>query len=409
MQTPSADDGRTAYERETAHFREVLARGRSANQLVLFDLLVERSRDQRSPKELEIALAMFGNEATRDGSPESGVRVYVHRLRKRIDEHYRNQPGPRLTIPKGEYRIVLEDSPVATLVTPFARLQRLWRGNPALVFGLLILAGGALALATWNLLSSSGITTAGAAHRQAILGRENQPFQPLIVVGDSLMLAETRDQRSIKRLRLDPAIRNRDDFGRYLKAHPDAFYRLYDFNLNFAPVRAVEAAWSVQTALYPLDAPTAAPGHLVPLAKLPPEELDTKDIVYVGRLAQLGTLQSRVFAGSRFRLAAYNRLEDRTSGTRFEGQVYQDPQGPAGKDYGYFSIRESPQGRLMVVVAGLGDQGTASIAALLGSAQELTQLRRAIGARRDFEALFEVSGAPDQGAGQRRLVAFARL
>lgn len=406
METPSSDDSRAAFERETARFREVLARGRSANQLILFDLLVDRSRDQRSPKELEIALAMFGDGATRDSSPESGVRVYVHRLRKRIDEHYRDASGPRLVIPKGEYRIVLEEGPTddGTGQQPWA--VRLFKANPSLVIGLITIACGAIALAGWNLFSTSGVTAASLARSAAIGGRENQPFQPIIVVGDSMMLAETRDQRSIHRLLMDPAIRTRDDLGRYLKAHPDAFYRLYDFNLNFAPLRTVQAAWIVQETLYPVDSAGNDPGKMVSLARVTADQIDANDIVYVGRLSQLGVLADRVFGNSRFRLAGFDSLQDARTGARFSSKVYPDPQRPAGRDYGYFSIRENPQGKLMVIVAGLGDRGTASIAALLGSTPELAQVRRAIGVKRNFEALFEVSGP--EGA-ERRLLAFARF
>ena len=403
---PSPED-RAAFERETARFREVLARGRSANQLVLFDLLVDRSRDQRSPKELEIALAMFGNEATRDASPESGVRVYVHRLRKRIDEHYRSASGPRLTIPKGEYRIVLEHSEESAPAGFAARTLRAAHANPALALGLLTIACGALALAGWNLFSSAGINGSAAARRQALVGRPNQTFQPLIVVGDSLALAETRDQRSINRLIMDPAIRTRDEFGSYLKAHPETFYRLYDFNLNFAPIRTVEAAWQVQDALYPVDTALEEAGRMVPLAKLTTDQSNGSDIVYVGRLSQLGTLAPRVFAGSRFRLLAWNRIEDTASGTQYQSAVYQDPQLPTGKDYGYFAIREGGPGKLLVTLSGLGDRGAASVAELLDSAQDLAQLRRTVGTRRNFEALFEITGEPGSPSARRLIAAGA--
>ena len=110
MTAQPPDDSEAIFEAETARFREILAKGRSATQLALFDLLVERSRDPRSPKEIEVALALFGSVATHDAGSDSGVRVYVHRLRKRIDEYYLARTGPRLVIPKGEYRIALERS-----------------------------------------------------------------------------------------------------------------------------------------------------------------------------------------------------------------------------------------------------------------------------------------------------------
>ena len=85
---PSPPAAPPDFRSETARFRKELAKGRSSNQLALFDFLVERSLDERSPKEVEIALEFFGSDATRDSSADSGVRVYVHRLRKRIDHFY---------------------------------------------------------------------------------------------------------------------------------------------------------------------------------------------------------------------------------------------------------------------------------------------------------------------------------
>lgn len=400
------DDIPSPYEAETARFREILAKGRSANQLALFDLLVERSRDQRSPKEIEIAIALFGNDATLESSSDSGVRVYVHRLRKRIDDHYRGETRARLVIPKGEYRIILaQDAPTS----PAPGVPRWWmtfaRINPALGVGLLLIACAAIAFLSWSLWSPQAMPASDkAGNRQALLGASAEPFNPLIVVGDSRLLVETKDQRSIHRMILNPAIRTRDDFGSYLKAHPETFYQLYDFDLNFAPFSAVEAAWVVQGKLYPPDGDRAETGQIIPVSSLRAELLESNDIIFVGRLSQLGPLKSQVFSQSRFQFPAFDRLIDTARGTVFQGQVYTADQSTTHTDYGYLSVRTSATGRRLVILGGLGDAATTAVVGLLTKPAELAELRRKVRGARHFEAIFEVeirSGAPVR----RRLIA----
>ncbi|MEJ2408971.1 MAG: hypothetical protein P8Y58_09395 [Novosphingobium sp.] len=394
------------FEAETAQFREILAKGRSANQLALFDLLVERSNDERSPKEIEIAIALFGNVEALEAGSNSGVRVYVHRLRKRIDEYYRGKIGPRLAIPKGEYRIVFEDvDRPAAPPTRLSRIYRLLTINPALSAGLLLFACAALAFAGWNFRlapQQRAIGLVGA--ERVLLGASAKPFNPLIVVGDSMLLAETRDQHSIQRMILKPAIRTRNDFGAYLKSHPEAFYRLYDFNLHFAPIASIQAAWTVQSEIARSHEQGRDSPAIIPASAISQDQIGFHDIIFAGRLSQLGVLQADVFAQSRFKLIAYNRLLDTAKNTLLKGQVYTERKSAAQIDYGYLAVRNSSEGHRLIVVAGLGDIGTASMAALFSEPKDIALARRQAGGARHFEALFAVqsrNGAP----ASRRLVA----
>lgn len=407
MSAVSPGESQDRFEAETARFRQVLARGRSANQLGLYDLLVERSRDQRSPKEVEIALALFGANATLDASSDSGVRVYVHRLRKRIDEHYADKIGLRLSIPKGEYRIVLGEVAEAPLrVTPLAAIIRRISANPALSLGLSLIVIAGLSFASWQLWSTrTPQLSAAARERQALFETGAALSNPIIAVGDSLLLAETEDQRSVQRMILNPAIRTRDDFGGYMKAHPEVFYRLYDFNLNFAPLQAVEAAWAVQDELSADGGPHAS---IIPASALNDAKIQANDIIFVGRLSQLGALELPVLANSRLQLARYDRLVERGTGTIFEGQVYVGDATRAGPDIGYLAVLTGPGGRRLIVMAGLGDRGTAAMAALLDRPQELAQLKKRLGSPLNFEAVFQVQTLPGRQPERRLLATYPR-
>lgn len=127
------------------------ALGRSSVMSRLFDYLLERSFAHAAPKEIEIALNVFGKAADFDTSSDAIVRVYVHKLRRRLDEYYsRSSSLRRILIPRGEYRLVLEraeapaiDEAVAgsqqAVVPSASRSWQRWIASAAALLGAAIL------------------------------------------------------------------------------------------------------------------------------------------------------------------------------------------------------------------------------------------------------------------------------
>src|SRR5215813_10925463 len=108
--------------------------GRSDQLRRLFDYLVECSRTGKVPKESVIAVDVFGRGTDFDVSQDAAVRVYIHKLRRKFEEFYAEHPeiGPeRLAIPKGEYRLILEqpaanDLPAVVPPPPVPRVGNPW-------------------------------------------------------------------------------------------------------------------------------------------------------------------------------------------------------------------------------------------------------------------------------------------
>src|SRR5579862_9182823 len=74
----------------------------------LFDHLVDSTLAGQAPKEIAIAIDVFGKGAVFDVSQDALVRVYVHKLRRALADYYSapgNGHGATLEIPKGEYRL----------------------------------------------------------------------------------------------------------------------------------------------------------------------------------------------------------------------------------------------------------------------------------------------------------------
>src|SRR6185369_10896758 len=110
--------------------------GRSPLMQRLFDFLLECTLAGKAPKEIEVAVDAFGKGAEFDVSQDAMVRVYIHKLRRKLEEFYAG-PGAaepvRLSIPKGEYRFVAENAAIVEpapdvepAITPLVPSSRRW-------------------------------------------------------------------------------------------------------------------------------------------------------------------------------------------------------------------------------------------------------------------------------------------
>ena len=84
--------------------------GRGTQLRRLFEFLVGCRATGRVPKEVEVAVDCFERRPDIDVAQDATVRVTAHKLRRRLEEFYRDTGmPPRLTIPRGEYRLLLSD------------------------------------------------------------------------------------------------------------------------------------------------------------------------------------------------------------------------------------------------------------------------------------------------------------
>src|SRR6185295_10058143 len=93
------------------HLQKVLASEpmeKSEASQKLLRYLAERSLRDETPKETEIAIDVFGRDASFNSAEESLVRVAVRALRRRLYDYYAG-PGQndevRFDVPKGGYRL----------------------------------------------------------------------------------------------------------------------------------------------------------------------------------------------------------------------------------------------------------------------------------------------------------------
>ena len=96
--------------------------GRSDPLSRLLAYLAERPDGSGPAREIEIAQEVFGRTELFDVSQDASVRVYMHRLRTKLDSFYAAaEPGSdRLVIPRGEYRLLLQSGAAAPAPFPEA-------------------------------------------------------------------------------------------------------------------------------------------------------------------------------------------------------------------------------------------------------------------------------------------------
>src|SRR3984885_4677051 len=378
------------------------ALGRSQLIQRLVDFLVECSATGRAPKETGVAIEVFGKELGFELAQDARVRVYVHKPRLKLEEYYvaagRSDPF-HLTIPKGAYRIVINDregsaarpireppgeasgSDGPPAPRPPAR-RWLWPILAASLVVNLLFAGALL----WY---SRHARAADPMLANPLWARMLPPERPLLVVfGDYYIFAETDKNMEVQRLVREFSINSSGDLDQYLKLHPEFADRYQDMQLNYLPTSAAYALKDLMPML------AAASGHtrVVLASQLTPQMLKTSNVIYIGYLSGMGMLSDLVFSGSRFDVGeSFDVLIDRTTGKRYISQAGLPMLGEQTyHDFGYFATFAGPSGNQIMIIAGTRDVAVMHTAESITHPDSLQQLTARSGNSRSFDALYDV-------------------
>jgi hypothetical protein len=411
--------------------------GRSSLMQRLFDFLLERSLTDRAPKEIEVAMDAFGKGADFDVSQDATVRVYVHKLRKKLEEFYAAGAGAKepthISIPKGEYRLVVEtaNARVPEVVAPGASIPATPGASiPAVPVTSIPVAPGAsiangpapgdlqqpvsaapvsarrkwlfVALAVSLLINVAALFTAYLrpfeARDELTSVRQSAIWSPILnadrtiflVVGDYYIFGETDDSMEVRRLVREFAINSPQDLEQYRKLHPEQAERYLDLELAYLPTAAAYALRDLMPVLSSANRRV----RVVTMSQLNPAVLKSADVIYVGYLSGLGRLGELVFRNSRLSFGeSYDEIVDRKTGTRYVSQAgapYRDQNQI--RDYGYFATFAGPEGNRIVVIAGTRDVAAMHMSETLTHPRMLDALLSQAQGQPGFEALYEVYG-----------------
>lgn len=357
----------------------------------LFDYLLERSLVGEAPKELEIAIQVFNKDQSFAVSQDSVVRVYVHKLRRRLDDYYAGLGTPRaarIAIPKGEYRLVLEHTSVPIVGWPptLNALARLWRKPfiPAAVLAFGIIAGALL---------TAWFAPAGGAQLRAV--RDSPIWAPLlsddlpitIVVGDYYMLGETDGSNHIQRLVREFSINSTDDFLQKVETSPRRMENYRNLNFGYLPT---SIAFALQDVLPVLSA--HKPVRMMLMSDLDGSQLASSHLVYLGFFSGMGVLGDPALTSSRIAVGdTYDELIDLEKNAAYRSTAA-DTGDSRYMDYGFVSAFPGPGHNRIVIIAGTRDTGLMRAAEAATKRADVAEIARRAGATESFESLFEVYG-----------------
>jgi hypothetical protein len=374
-------------QHEIERIRTDGALGRSAMINRLFDYLAKSSLAGRSPKETEVAIEVFGRPPDFDPTRDAVARVYVHKLRRKLQDIARTS-GTRLTIPRGAYRLVLGDErPADVARIPALRApRRAFALAAAALVAVALLASGL----TWAVLHPTAVLQGGRAATDPVWSPLlSNGFPTLIVVGDYYIFGEVGDRGATDRLIREYAINSRADLDRFIMNHPDRGRAYLDLGLTYLPTASAYGLLHV--------APLLARDRrlqVIPASQLTPSMMKENNIVYIGYLSGLGILRDATLAGSRYAIGeTYDEIVDSRTrrhyysqggGVRADGSLY--------RDYGYFSTFAGPRGNRFVIVAGTRDAALMQMAETATDAASLKAVIKGAGGARALEALFVIGG-----------------
>lgn len=173
----------------------------------LLKYLVEQSLQGESPKEFEIAYEVFGQKDNR--SKEKNIRIYVHNLRKKLDEYYEREGASDemiLSIPKGGYLVVFTLNKKVILQTKIAKLSPVVLGISIVILflSIVIFSSGYRSKVTRNFMWKEFYSS---------------HFPTLIIMGDHYFV-NTKNALGVSATRFYD-INSDEEFDEFVKGNPE--------------------------------------------------------------------------------------------------------------------------------------------------------------------------------------------
>ncbi len=396
--------GPNAYALEVQRLREAGVVGQSGRLRDLFDFMADRGENSPPATQADLAAEVFGQ--FEPDADDATVRVYVHRLRKKLDDFYlSNPPAPgegRLDIPAGVYALQfqIEAAPVvpstASAMQPGLIALKPW------VLALLVLAP--LIVVAASVYFTDETTRPGNEIWAPTLQSERPT---LVVLGDYYIYGEIDPVRPEEgRLIRDFRVNSAEDLLRMQEADPDRYAYAEDMGLNYLPFSSSYALEEI----VPMLAVNGKDVSVIAASELEADMLNYFDIVYLGLLSGMHLLEDISFPESGFVIGdSYDEIILRETGQIWTSEEARSLASPAFyRDYAYVAHFRSPSGALVTVLASQRDTGLRGISPIIAGADIPDDLIETIDENDNFEALFQITGQQGADLSERLILARGR-
>ena len=394
-----------AFAAEVARVQASGALGRAGRLRELFDYLAARGPEAGPASQAEIADSVFGQPDTE--GDDATARVYVHRLRKRLEDFYTAQgegpDGARLALPAGTYALRLAEQEVPGIPAPTQPL-RSSRWARAVAYGLALAAALGIAALAGRLLPGAGEAPPANAFWQPFL-ESDRPI--VVVVGDYYLFGEIDPVRPEQgRLIRDFRVDSPADLASLQEAEPARYGNAEDVGLTYLPLSTAYALRHV----VPVLARGGREVSVVAASELGADTAREANIVYVGLISGMGLLEDTTFASSGFAVGdSYDELIDRASRRTYMSEEARRLASPVFyRDYGYLARFEAPGGSLVAVIAGARETALRGLAPIATASELPARIEVLSEDDEGFEALFQITGQQGADLSERLLVSRAR-
>ena len=374
------------------------ALGRSPAYEKLLDYLAECTSSGVVCSEMTLAIDVLHKGEDFDVTADSSVRVYIYKLRQKLEAYY-DGPGShddiRLRIPKGTYRLVVEQVAEQTQTTKRTSSSNS-HFHPYIVTLLPVSLGliCIVLLAVIFLGDEPFQNEAFSQEQQLFWGSLLSDDKPvMIVVGDYYIFGETTENYDIRLVR-EFDINSESDLREALNGSGDASGaqapdNRFDVGLTYLPRGSAYAISRVQEILQRTDKNP----RITMMSEFSAEDLRSNHVIYIGYISGLGVLENYTFSASQFDVGySYDELVDIETGERYVSDFIEAEDNRNFVDYGLiasFSVAESSQ---VVILSGTRDAGLMEMSELAIDSNILSRMELEADENRALMAVFEVYG-----------------
>lgn len=365
--------------------------GHSKTYASLLSYILHASVKGQVPKEISIAIDVFGKDENYNPAQDTLVRVYMYNLRKKLKyyyEHEGKEESYQITIPKGKYEAIFaEPECISSKASKQGSIPLQWMVGLVI----LILIFGALNFWLFKLgnVEEQDKTVADSEIWAGFIQPEGMTLS--IVMGDIFLFEEYDTLLGRMRMVRDSWINSADDLESLVNSDP----RLSDRNLSIAenPLLTKSQVFSLKS-LIPVVGEMSDDFFIRVMSRINSEELHDRDLIFIGLYKTLGLLEY-VFDSSHFFLTTpYTELvHEPTSEV-----IYQEGNPLARhKDYGYLAKVNGPNNNQIMIISSFTDTGIMQVINQITRPASILELEQSISAELgkvppEWEVLFEVGG-----------------
>ena len=345
----------------------------SAKQLLTY--LTKTTTEGSNIKEYKIADEVFHKDS------DTGVRAYVHNLRKKLDEYYQNEGKDDniiFSIPKGQYFVKFEER--KKRIADKVIINFLTR-NKIVAFGALL----AIIIGSITIIKKVYFTE--KLHKTVVWGDILNPKEKLLlVVGDNYFygaLVATGSQGVMR----DFKINSQAEFDSAIDTLTELKKTLQKINYSYLTKQGVTSVFSIVPYFTNLENIS-----LVLSSELQNEDIKQKNILFFGKYNTLGLLNQLV----------YNKHYNIDSRKNLLNFIYKDSviirniiiDNIKNEDYAVVIRYKTPYGKTIMLFVAVDDSGEMATINYFLNYKNVKMLEKTIGLTKNddsFKALFKIT------------------